>query len=168
MYPVSMPTAVAIDYSEVTNFDVIPLLNTATKNSWIEKETSDFIDGEFILNPNAGEEEKSHSTMIALRRQILGKEQRIIITGDSDFISNSELATQRQGLQSNNYSAVKSIFRWLSNDKYPLNVSRRPLIDNEISLGKPARKPIKYLFTIVIPLMIVLLGLFTILRRQKK
>lgn len=167
-YVITMPTAVALDYSSVKDYEVIPILSTAKKGSWIERETTDFIDGKFVMNPKADEEEKSHATMIALRRQVGDKQQRIIIAGDADFISNSELTIGRSGVYTANYAIITGAFRWFSNDMFPINTKKISLIDNELSLNRPLRKPVRILFLAIFPAILILLGLFTILRRQKK
>ena len=167
-YVITMPTAVALDYSKVTDYEVIPILSTAKEGSWIETETKDFIDGKFVVNSEAGEEEKSHVTMIALRRQVGDKQQRIMIVGDADFISNSELDMDRYGVYKANYAIITGAFRWFSDDRFPISTTRISRIDNELSLDRSLRKPVRILFLVIFPAILISLGLFIIIRRQRK
>ena len=72
------------------------MLETGDK-AWVEYETKDLVDGDFICNAEAGEKEGVYATLIYLRRKVGDKEQRIVISGDSDFITNEEFGLSRQG-----------------------------------------------------------------------
>ncbi len=167
-YNISMPTTLAIDYSKVKDFEVIPILTSPLEKSWIEYETTDFVDGEFVLNPDADEVEASHATLIALRRKVGDTEQRIMIAGDSDFIANGELGENRRGIYTANFGVIRGAFRWFSNDQYPIYTHRASLIDRELCFDRGARKPLKMLFKYIIPALLVLAGAIIIMRRQRK
>lgn len=165
---VTMPTAVALDYSEAKDFNVIPVLITESERSWIEKETTNFADDEFVLNTEAGEVEESNTTLITMSRKVGEKEQRIVISGDADCISNDELLARRTGVSASNYSIITSSFRWLSDDEFPINTQKILPIDNDLTLDESARSWVKIVFNGVIPVSLILMGLFVIIWRQRK
>lgn len=166
-YPVSMPTCLAIDYSGVKDFSVIPVL-LSRKDAWIEKETTDFVDGKFIFNESAGEKKNTYTTLIKMKRNINNKEQRIVISGDSDFISNEELTSRRPGLDYQNFNMIIGTFRWLSNDKYPIDTRREDPIDNALTIAYSNRSMVNWMFLFIIPIIIIGLGAFIIIKRQIK
>ena len=50
-----------------------------------------FLDDTVSLNPLVGEVERSYITALAMSRSTGGKEQRIIILGDADCLSNGDV-----------------------------------------------------------------------------
>lgn len=164
---VAMPTTLAINYSEVKDFSLTEVLRTKDK-SWIEYETTDFIDGEFTVNEDIGEHMGIYTTLLNMERTINGKNQRITISGDSDFISNEELIKNRVGIDKRNYSVILGTFRWLSNDIYPIDTSHPDSIDDEIYLPNWSRKWLSIFFSFIFPISFLLFGGYTIYRRQLK
>lgn len=166
-YCVLMPTALAIDYSGAKNFEVKSMLETTDK-AWVEYETTDFVDGEFVCNEKAGEKQGVYSTFVTLSRQINGKEQKIAISGDADFISNEELSTEHSGISSSNYTMVKGPFRWFSGDKFPIVAERVETLDHKTTLPVGFSMWLKIIFLGVLPLGLMFTGVTLIVRRQRK
>lgn len=165
---ISAPTSLAINYSEAlkNGYKISPILSV--EDSWVERETIDFVDGEFICNESVGEHKGTHDILIHLSRKIGDKEQRIVVSGDADCISNGEMSLSRPGMRAANYSIISSSFRWLSGDKYPINTERKQGIDNGINLPDGSRKWVKYVFVWIIPLVLVFTGYFIVSRRKRK
>lgn len=134
----SMPSANALEYQENKGFKVTTLFRTDSVGSWNETETTDFVDDSVKLNPAAGEIEKSYPTVLALSRNIKGKEQKIIVTGDADWMSNGELGMQRNEVRASNYSLIVASFFWLSNGEVPIDMRRDDPIDNSLHLSVAA------------------------------
>ena len=111
-------SSLALDYSDVKDFEVYPVLETGDK-AWSNMKTKDLVDGDFICNAEAGEKEGVYATLIYLRRKVGDKEQRIVISGDSDFITNEEFGLSRPGMEVNNIEIISGSFRWLSDDVFP-------------------------------------------------
>ncbi|MGN1233607.1 MAG: Gldg family protein [Candidatus Cryptobacteroides sp.] len=166
-YCVLMPTSLAIDYSGVKDFNVTSLLETSDK-AWIEYETTDFVDGEFVCNEAAGEKTGVYSTFVALDRQIGGKTQRIAISGDADFIANEELGAEHSGISASNYTMVQAAFRWFSGDKFPIVIDRIDAIDGEVNLPLGFSMWLKIIFMGIFPLSLMATGIVLIMRRQRK
>lgn len=166
-YCVLMPTALAIDYSGVKDFEVKSMLETSDQ-AWIEYETTDFVDGEFVCNEKAGEKKGVYSTFVTLGRQINGKEQLIAISGDADFIANEELSSEHSGISASNYTMVTGPFRSFSGNKYPIIVERPSAIDGDIHLPVGFSMWLKIIFLGIFPLCLLITGVVLIVRRQRK
>lgn len=166
-YCVLMPTALAIDYSGAKNFEVKSMLETTDK-AWVEYETTDFVDGEFVCNEKAGEKQGVYSTFVTLSRQVNGKEQKIAISGDADFISNEELSTEHSGISSSNYTMVTGPFRWFSDNKFPVVVDRIETRDHKTTLPIGFSMWLKIIFLGILPLGLLFTGVTLIVRRQRK
>lgn len=168
LYSVTMPDAVGLEYSTDKGFAVTPLLVTNDKGSWIEYETTNFIDEKVVLNPEAGEVEKMNVTGLALNRKMGDKEQRIIILGDADCISNGEISRQRSNIMASNYSFINAMFFWLSDNEVPIDVRRQPAKDNSVNLSMDAMAVVKVGFLGVLPILLLLCSVFIWVRRRGK
>lgn len=166
-YVVALPTAQAIDYSGVKDFEVTPVL-VSDQDAWIEKETTDFVDGEFEYNPEAGEKKGVHAVLVTLSRMVGDKEQRIVISGDADVVANEALTSQFTGISASNYSIIKGSFRWLSNEQFPVDTRRADYIDTSLRLPKGCRSWVNWGSMCVFPLLICMLGIVVIFRRKRK
>ena len=56
------------------------------------------MDQEVVFNPDAGEVQKSYPLALALSRKMGEREQKIIILGDADCLSDGELTRNRNPL----------------------------------------------------------------------
>lgn len=163
---VTMPGAVGLAYTEDKGFKVCPIMATEPKGSWNELQTTDFIDGKVSIDSASGEAEKSIPTALALSRDVNGRIQKIIIAGDADCISNSELNMNRKGINASNFSFVNSMFYWLSDGETPVDVRRPGLPDNKMTLKTAGVIYFKILLLGMIPLLLLALGLIIWLRRR--
>lgn len=166
-WKVAMPTCVSLDYSAAKDFKVTEIL-VSSKEAWSEYETTDLVDGEFIFNPAANETKGKFPTFISMSREINGKEQRILVAGDADFIANQELGMERSDASKSNYNVISGSFRWLSNDQYPVDVTRAEQQDDEVYMPKGSDKWVKIISYIIIPLILIISAIIIIVRRQRK
>ena len=100
-YCVTMPSASALTYGGDKGFKLTPLFETDSL-VWNELQTTDFVDDSVSLDVASGEVQQKYITSVALTRQVGEREQRIIILGDADCISNGELSMGRAGIRSAN------------------------------------------------------------------
>ncbi|MDR1415733.1 MAG: Gldg family protein [Odoribacteraceae bacterium] len=163
---VTMPGSVGLTYETDKGYNVIPLLVSDTLHSWNELETTNFIDDTVRVNPAIGEVKASYPTALALTRQVNGREQRILITGDADCLSNGEISMQRAGVPAANYNLIMGAFFWMSNNEVPIDVRRPPLTDNELFISGPTTKLVKYLLMGLFPLLLLAGCLLIWLRRR--
>lgn len=123
-------------------------------------------DSKFEYHPIILDDEKV--LMIGLSRHINGAEQRIIVSGDADFLSNSVEGighfSQFRRYPAN-HALAASMFRWLSNDEYPALVDR----DEQLERLKITNSTLlKYGMLILLPLPLIIFAMVIVIKRMKK
>lgn len=165
-YVVTMPGSTALEYTEDKGFKVTPLFVSDTIGSWNEVETTDFLDDTVRLNPAAGEVERSYPTVLALSRQMGDKEQRIVILGDADCLSNGEISISRKDVPAANYYLISGSFFWLSEEEVPIDVRRPTPPDNAVNLGMNAMYYWKIVLMGLWPAILAFFAIFIWVRRR--
>ncbi len=172
---ITLPGAVAISYIACNGFKYTPVLVSDTVKyisqidsvgSWNELNTTDFIDNVAKYDPNDGETLGSLTTALALTRKVGDKDQRIMILGDADCLSNGEFTRSRQGINAQNFYMAIGAFYWLSNEQVPIDVRRPDPIDNTLHLKKDDMPFLNILYQIIIPILLALAGILIWLRRK--
>lgn len=150
---------------DTMDFNVIPILNTDPSESWVKYGEFDLKTEKISFNPK---EDKLilASVAIALERKVRDKQQRIVIIGDADFMSNVEM--NRNSPQTVNSSFAIRLFKWLSNGEYPVDVSRPKAIDKVIKLNRNQIQWIKASYMAFLPLLIGSVGAGFLLNRKRK
>jgi ABC-2 type transport system permease protein len=67
-----------------------------------------------------------------------------------------------------NFSLIPGMFHWLSYGTVPVDVSRPPSSDNDISLTKEGVKGVKYFLMWVIPGILLVGSTILLIRRKRK
>ncbi|MFD2874227.1 Gldg family protein [Mucilaginibacter ximonensis] len=187
---VSMPTAAALSYSGNDGFNTHPLLLTDPVKSWIKKGK---IDIEMFNRANAanatgnanspgatkapalgtlqyssadGDIKGSVPTALALSRKINGKEQRIIVVSDADFLSNSEL--RRFNMRTANFIFSTGLFSWLNNNEFPIDTSRPESKDKRLNVTLNQIPLLRIIYVWVLPAVLLICGVILLLRRKRK
>ena len=168
-FRVTAPGTAAILFRPQQGFQVFPLVVTDSMGCWIEKETTDFVNELPEFHPKAGEEEWNlQPIVLAMRRQIAGKDQRIMIFGNADCLSNGELARSRKDIKSANFNLILETFRWFTNGEYPVNTSRSYGPDDDIRMEYKDIIWVKIGFMGILPLLLVGAGIIVWIRRREK
>lgn len=162
----AMSGAAGLKYSTDKGFNVVPVLQTDTTGVWNEMETTNFIDDTVRFNPSAGEIEQMYTTVLALSRPMGDREQKIVILGDADCISNAELFKAREEIESGNFYIILGSFSWLSDGEAPVDVRRPKSIDNRLFLGKTGVKITDIAFKWFIPIALLIAAIFVAIRRR--
>ena len=165
---ITMLGAVGLEYEVDRGFELIPILTSDSTRSWLEMETTDFAAEKAELNPERGEEIKPYTTLLQLSRTVRGKKQRIVVSGDADFCSNSELIRSRGGMFSRNFELTMELFRQLSDEEYPVSTPRKPSADNEYHLGVERVPLIRIAYVGIYPMIFLVLGIVVLIRRKSK
>jgi len=123
------------------------------------------------LKPSLSPKDKAASTetfttAIALTRQINGKEQRIIISGDADLLSNSELGRYEPKVI--NFYFSTAVFSWLDYGQYPVDTSRPDAKDNRVTVSTDHVSFLKIVYIYVLPGLILIFGAIFLIRRKRK
>jgi len=109
---------------------------------------------------------ETFTTAIALTRQINGTEQRIVISGDADFLSNSELG--RYSPQVSNFYFSTALFSWLDYGQFPVDTSRPDAKDNRVTVSTDHVGFLKIVYIYVLPGLILIFGSIFLIRRKRK
>lgn len=105
-------------------------------------------------------------TALSLTRKVNGKEQRIIVTGDADFMSNSEL--QRFNIRTANFAFNTSLFSWLSYGEFPIDTSRPDSKDNRVNVTLDQVDFLRIIYIWVLPGLLLAFGSILLIRRKRK
>jgi ABC-2 type transport system permease protein len=101
---------------------------------------------------------------LSLTRTVNNKQQRILVTGDADVLSNGELGRFRVG----NGDLCLGMFRWLSNSQFPIDVSRPETPDNKLIISRSQIAALKNVLLFVIPILLLIWGAFILIRRRRR
>lgn len=167
-YTLPMPACVGIEYVETKGYKVTPVLSTPTTKSWNELQTTDFIDEKVTLDVTSGEIEKPNITGIALTRDVKGKEQRVLILGDADCISNLEMGRVRAGIKSMNLTFLNGTFFWLSNDQLPIDGRRPSGSDDAMKITEGPARAICIFLNWVFPFILLISSIVIWVRRRNR
>lgn len=109
---------------------------------------------------------KSYALALALTRQVNGKEQRIIVSGDADFMSNTELG--RYSPRISNFYFSTALFSWLDYGRFPIDASRPDAKDNRVTVSTGRVAFLKILYIWIFPGILLALGSILLIRRKRK
>ncbi|QEC44007.1 ABC transporter permease subunit [Pseudobacter ginsenosidimutans] len=151
--------ATGIPWSDSSSFTVKPLYMTSPGRAWLKagKLVIDSITP--VFNPQEGDiKSNSFATAIALSRQHNNKEQRIIIAGDADFLSNFR--------QMNNL--IDPLYSWLSYNRFPVYTPYPRAPDTVFLLSPTAADVQKMLLLWILPAVVLVTGTVILIRRKRK
>ncbi|MGE8380022.1 MAG: Gldg family protein, partial [Sphingobacterium sp.] len=163
---VTMSGTAGILVSPQSQFQSKVLFASDTTGTWNELENLNFIDSRPLLNTTAGEREGSRPTVVALSRKVGKKEHKILVTGDADWISNSELFIKRNQVNASNFSLVSAAFSWLSDGEVPVDMRLPDSIDKSLRIGESSWTYFDLLIKYIIPLGMLGAGLIIWIRRR--
>jgi len=121
-----------------------------------------------ILNFDAGKGDQQGPlpAVLGLSRTINGRQQKIVVAGDADFLSNAELA--RFNIQTCNFDFSTAIFSWFANGEFPIDSSRPPSKDKRLNLTDSGLTFLKVLLMGILPGLLLILGSILLIRRKRK
>ena len=164
-YVVAMPTAAGLEYSTDKGFKVIPLL-MSDSTCWNEVEHTDIVDQEIVCNPAAGEVQKSYPLALALSRKVGDREQKVVILGDADCLSDGELTRGRSPYMAANYGIVQGSFFWMSDGEVPIDVRRPTARDNWVNVSDTGSVILDYALMGGFPGLLFIIYMLIWLRRR--
>lgn len=162
---VAFPGAAAIAMTDSTDFEVSSILVTDPASVWNKIGEFDLDTQKIEFDP-ATEQKLMAPLAIALEREVNGKNQKIMVFGDADFMGNSEMA--RNNLNTVNSSFVVRMFRWFSDGEYPVNTARPAALDKTILVSRPEIQIMKGVYAGLFPVLIGGLGVFILIRRKRQ
>jgi ABC-type uncharacterized transport system involved in gliding motility auxiliary subunit len=161
-----LPLASALESAEGTDWQVTPLLTTSS-DSWSETgklsrlihyDAEEDIAGPLVvayaLDRHPGDEVSSGDTA--------PPEQRVVVMGDGDFLSNAYLGNGA------NLNLGTALFNWLSHEDDVLPIQTRSTKDIRLDLGQSELRLMGVVFTILIPLGLLGSGVGIWLLRRRR
>jgi ABC-2 type transport system permease protein len=162
----TMPGAAGLEYDSTGPFTVKPLVMTDPTVSWNKQRPLVTDSAAVVFTPAEGDEQKTFPTALCLTRKKGNGEQRIVVTGDADFMSNTGL--MRSGMKTANFSFITSIFGWFSNGLFPIDTSKPRSLDNQIRITDKGVWLVKMLFMGMLPGILLIMGTVLLIRRKRK
>jgi ABC-2 type transport system permease protein len=178
--PVFMPGVAALSYTTSGPFTVHPLVLTDAKKTWnrikpvdpelmisasaVRSDTGKAAIGSISYSAADGDSKGPFPTVISLTRQINHKEQRIIVAGDADFLSNKEIG--RWG--KSNFMFNTALFSWLNNGAFPINAFRPESKDRRVFLTIDQVGVLRIIYVWVLPALLLALAAIILIRRKRK
>ncbi len=145
------PITAALAINPNSPFKAEPLLQSSL-NSWTE---TGVVSGKIRFDANSQEHQGPLTFAYALTRiSAKNTEQRIIVVGDSDFVSNADL-----GHVGNNELGLRMV-SWLSHDQNFLTIPAKTAVDKSLTLSQTTVNFMGFGFLIVIPLLLISCGFF--------
>ena len=160
---VSMPGSAAMTYEDTGAFDYYPIL-FANKETWSRPVNSITDATAAIFDPAKGDVKKELITALGITRNIQGRQQRIMVLGSADFMSNGEFL--RQNMTSSNFRFTQNIFKWFANEEFPIDVSRPDPKDIKLNVEQSHEIWLRIVFLGILPQFLILLGSIILIRRR--
>ena len=177
--PITMKGVTGLIYNEDNNFEVTDLVRSNDKKTWHTTKAIDWSIkkraelklknpkdslGILTYDPERGDIRQSFPTVIGLKRMVDGKEQRIVVAGDADFLSNAELRRSNTA----NFTFSTGLFSWLSSDEFPVMTTRPGSLDKKVLVTSDRLKTQKIIFMWVLPSILLALASIVLIRRKRK
>lgn len=173
------PHAITENFEFTTLFPMAGAIKTLESDEWISKpilSTGDHTWNETgklegSVEFNEGEDTQGPLTIgLSLEREIeteegdevVNKQQRIVVTGDGDFLSNTYLAN------SGNNELGTRMINWLSSDDEFISIPPKVAGDTQLNISPTILGIIGIGFLFILPAGLVALGIMIGLRRKKQ
>lgn len=164
---ITMPGSLALaPLADDKGFTRTRLLQTSA-NAWLESDYSGFRDDVVSCDPQQGDTPGQFCTAYALQRNVGDTSQRIVVLGDGDCLSNGELSIIREGIDQANYKLIVKGFRWISQDRFPVEIIREANTDSSITVSERAIPFVKAIYRYILPLLILAAALAVLLGRRR-
>jgi ABC-2 type transport system permease protein len=124
------------------------------------------VKGYASMPANKNNSKDTYTTALALTRQVNGKQQRIIISGDADFMGNAEL--RRSEPKTANFYFSTALFNWLDYGQFPINTLRPDGKDNRVTVSTDRVVFLKLLYVWLLPGLILIVAAIFLIRRKRK
>jgi ABC-2 type transport system permease protein len=156
----SMPGVAALSFTDSSGFVKKPLLQTRESSTWLKKGKLVTDSAEVVYNQQEGDIKGAFPTVLQLTRQVGGRQQRAVVYGDADFVSNEIV---RNGVMIN-----RAVFSWMAGNEYPVYTPRNDPKDNLILISSGTVSVLKLIYVWVLPLLLLITGIVLLIRRKRK
>ena len=162
--PIAMNGVAGLTYNPNGAYIIKPLLITDAKTTWNKKGRLVVDSAAVTFSAKDGDQKGSVPTALALTRKINGKEQRIIITGDADFLSTAEMG--RGGVA--NYLFGTPLLGWFTYGQFPIDTSLPETKDNRVTITNDGVVTMRVIYLGILPGLLLIAGSIFLIRRKRK
>ena len=169
-YRAPMLNAVGIDLSQAQSkgVETYVIFETDSTGYWNELTNIGYTETEATFNPELGEKEEPFVMAAKVSRKVGDKEQRIILTGDTDWLTNGERATSRNKVNKNYEHLEEYSLQWLTYGKYPVDGDRPSELDRRFTIKTDSLPAMKGTFWFGIPLVMIICCIAIQIKRKRK
>lgn len=160
---VSMPGVAGLLYDTQGPYTIQPLLVTDARLSWLRKDQAIPDSADVVFSAEKGDVKITVPTALTLSRKVNGKEQRIVIAGDADFLSSAEV--NKWGTA--NRDLYLPLIGWFTYGKFPIDTSRPGSRDKRLNLTDAGLTALKVVYLGVLPGLILIFGAVFLIRRKR-
>jgi ABC-2 type transport system permease protein len=166
LFRVAMAGASAMDYQEKDGFHIYPLLRTDSALSWnrVAPISNDSL--QLPASKLASDEHGSFVTAVRMNRVINGKQQRIIVASDADYLTKPQFDGWEP--KRYNYNFGFWCFSYFTYGQFPANTLRPESIDDAFKIGASNIPFQKLLFYWIIPALVGIWASIILIRRKRK
>ena len=156
----SMPGVAALSFTDSSGFVKRPALLTKESGVWLKKGKLVVDSAAIAYNPLDGDIKGAFPTVLQLTRQVGSKQQRAVVFGDADFVSNGIM---RNGLMIN-----RAALSWMTDNEYPVYSTRPDPADNLVLISSGSVKLMKLIYVWILPALMLITGTLILVRRKRK
>jgi len=154
-----MPAPVSLVYDSAGPFAIKPLLKTVASKTWLKQGSFVTDSADIIFDEKIGDVKGAFTTAVQLTRPVNNKQQRIIVVGNTEFMSNT-----RGG---GDYLAT-AFYSWLDDNEYPIYTPGKKRTDTRVKFSPGAAKIMDVLYVRVLPAILVAIGAILLVRRNRQ
>lgn len=155
-----MPGVAALSYVDSSKFVKKPAMLTSGLSSWLKKGRLVVDSAAVVYSPHEGDIKAAFPTVLQLSRQVGQKQQRAVVYGDADFVSNLRVQNGR--------AISRAVFSWVTGNEYPVYLSRPDPNDNLVLIASPTVKVLKVIYVWVLPTLLLIAGTVILVRRKRQ
>jgi ABC-2 type transport system permease protein len=167
--PMVMSGVTSLSYDPHGPYDTRPLLTSDPATSW-QRNTMAVLDSAVVRFSAAnGDGRGPYTPAVRLTRMVNGREQRIVIMSDADWLANLSIGFPRKyWFQNANNELSRAIFGWMTNGVFPVDLSRPADKDRTLYIAGTSLPYLRLLLTGIMPGILLIMAIILLLRRKRK